>query len=100
VQSNLSRQTYHSIKRMAESQIKSDETPEKFGIKLLSEGRICFAPVLHAPSSEEVMERMKQLEKAYLKSPLPDRPDEEAFREFLLKLRMEEMARERNMIKN
>lgn len=117
VQSNLSRQTYHSIKGMAESQIKSEETPEKkpkipgkgyrtalrtinFGILLLSEGRICFAPVLHAPSSEEVMERMEQLEEAYLKSPLPDKPDEEAFRELLLKLRMEEMAGERNMIKN
>ena len=109
VRANLSRLTYHSIKGMAESQIKSDETPEKkpkipgkgyrtalrtinFGIKLLSEARICFAPVLHAPSSEEVMERMEQLDEAYLKSPLPDRPDEEAFRELLLKLRMEEMT--------
>ena len=117
VRANLSRLTYHSIKGMAESQIKSDETPEKkpkipgkgyrtalrtinFGIKLLSEGGICFSPVLHAPSAEEVMERMEQLDEAYLKSPLPDRPDEEDFREFLLKLRMEEMAGERNLIKN
>ena len=113
VQSNLSRQTYHSIRGMAESQIKSDETPEKkpkipgkgyrtalrtinFGIKLLSEARICFAPVLHAPSAEEVMERMEQLDEAYLKSPLPDRPDEEDFREFLLKLRMEEMTEKKH----
>jgi predicted nucleotidyltransferase len=61
VQANLCRQTYHSIKGMAESQIKSEEKMAKiagkgyktalrtidFGIKLLSEGRICFAPVLH-----------------------------------------------------
>jgi hypothetical protein len=42
------------------------------------------------------MERMEQLEEAYLKSPLPDRPDEEAFRELLLKLRMEEMAEKKH----
>jgi hypothetical protein len=38
------------------------------------------------------MEKMRQLEEAYEASPLPDRPDENAFREFLLRLRMEEMA--------
>ena len=63
-----------------------------FGIKLLSEGRICFAPVLRTPGAEEVMEKMRQLEEAYEASPLPDRPDEDAFREFLLRLRMEEMT--------
>ena len=106
VQANLCRQTYHSIKGMAESQMKSEEKPEvagkgyrtalrtiNFGILHLSEGRICFAPALCTPGAEEVMERMRRLEEAYESSRLPDRPDEDAFREFLLRLRMEEMAR-------
>jgi uncharacterized protein len=111
VQANLCRQTYHSIKGMAESQIKSEEKPAEnpkiagkgyrtalrtlnFGIELLSEGRICFAPVLRTPGAEQVMEKVRRLEEAYAASPLPDRPDENAFREFLLRLRLDEMARE------
>ncbi|MFZ2473124.1 MAG: nucleotidyltransferase domain-containing protein [Methanothrix sp.] len=111
VQANLCRQTYHSIKGMAESQIKSEEKPAEnpkiagkgyrtalrtlnFGIELLSEGRICFAPVLRTPGAEQVMEKVRRLEEAYAASPLPDRPDEDAFREFLLRLRLDEMARE------
>jgi hypothetical protein len=35
---------------------------------------------------------MKQLEEAYESSRLPDLPDENAFREFLLRRRMEELA--------
>jgi uncharacterized protein len=106
VQANLCRDTYHSIKGMAESQIKSEEKPKiagkgyrtalrtiNFGIKLLSEGRICFASVLCTPKAEEVMEKMCRLEEAYEASRLPERPDEDAFRELLLRLRIEEMAR-------
>ena len=103
VQANLCRETYRSIKGMAESQIKSEEGAAKkpgkgyrtalrtinFGITLLSEGRICFAPVLHIPGVEEVMEKMVQLEEAYKTSSLPDLPDEEAFREFLLQSAIE-----------
>ncbi len=108
VQANLCRETYHSIKGMAESQIKSEGEAAKkpgkgyrtalrtinFGIKLLSEGRICFEPVLHAPGVKEVTERMVRLEEAYEFSLLSDLPDEEAFRAFLLRLRLEEMAQE------
>jgi predicted nucleotidyltransferase len=106
VQANLCRETYRSIRGMAESQIKSEEKPKvagkgyrtalrtlNFGIKLLSEGRICFAPAFGTPGAEVVMEKMRQLEEAYEASPLPDRPDENAFRELLLRLRMEDMAR-------
>jgi len=105
VQANLCKETYHSIKGMAESQIKSEEKPKitgkgyrtalrtiNFGIRLLSEGRICFAPVLHTPGAREVMEKMGQLQEAYEASRLPDLPDEDAFRDFLLRLRLEEMA--------
>jgi len=105
VQANLCKETYHSIKGMAESQIKSEEKPKitgkgyrtalrtiNFGIKLLTEGRICFAPVSGTPGAEEVTKAMRQLDEAYKASRLPDRPDEDAFREFLLRLRMEEMT--------
>ena len=109
VRANLCRETYHSIKGMAESQIKSEEMPAKktriagkgyrtalrtidFGIKLLSEGRICFAPVLRTPGAEEVMEKLQRLDEVYASSFLPDRPDEDAFREFLLRLRMVDLS--------
>jgi hypothetical protein len=36
---------------------------------------------------------MGQLEEAYKASCLPELPDEEAFREFLLRLRLEDMAK-------
>ncbi len=108
VQANLCRETYQSIKGMAESQIKSEtgasRKPGKgyrtalrtinFGIALLSEARICFAPILHTPKAGEVSEKMRQLEEAYESSRLPDLPDEDAFREFLLQRRMEDMAGE------
>jgi hypothetical protein len=102
VQANLSRETYQSIKGMAESQIKSETGGSKkpgkgyrtalrtinFGIALLSEARICFAPVLHTPKAGEVSEKMRQLEEAYESSRLPDLPDEDAFRDYLMRLRM------------
>ncbi len=108
VRSNLCRQTYHSLKGMAESQIKSEEKPAakpriagkgyrtalrtiNFGISLLSEGKICFTPVLHTPGAEAVMEKMQRLDEAYASSLLPDRPDEDAFRELLLRLRIEDL---------
>jgi len=106
VQANLCRQTYHSIKGMAESQIKSEvgaaKKPGKgyrtalrtidFGIALLKEGRICFAPVFHTPEFVEVMEEMRQLDEAYESSRLPDLPAEETFRDYLLRLRLDEMG--------
>jgi hypothetical protein len=109
VQANLCRQTYHSIKGMAQSQIKSEEKPAEnsriagkgyrtalrtidFGMKLLLEGKICFTPILRTPGAEEVMEKLQRLDDAYASSLLPDRPDEYAFREFLLRLRMKDLS--------
>jgi hypothetical protein len=40
------------------------------------------------------MEKMGQLKEAYEASRLPELPDGEAFREFLLQLRLEEMEKE------
>jgi hypothetical protein len=109
VRTNLSRATYRSIRGMAESQIRSEGKPSNdakiagkglrtamrtinFGIRLLSEGRICFSPAIGEPGAERVWEGMRRLEEAYESSPLPDRPPEDVFRDFLMRLRLEEMA--------
>lgn len=113
VQANLCQESYHSIKGMAESQIRSEtRQPEvsgaglvkrpgkgyrtalrtiNFGIRLLREGQISFEPVLHDPAEEELKDAMNQLDEAYLNSSLPDLPDEDRFRDFLLRQRLEEM---------
>lgn len=113
VQANLCRESYHSIKGMAESQIKSEtgqlklsgaglvKRPGKgyrtalrtinFGIKLLREARISYEPVMHDPALEELKEGMNQLDEAYGQSMLPDLPDEDQFRDFLLRQRLKEM---------
>lgn len=108
VRANLSRATYRSIRGMAESQIKSEGKPAndpkiegkgyrtalrtiEFGIKLLSEGRICFSPANGEPGAERIWEGMRRLEEAYESSPLPDKPDEDVFRDFLMRRRLEEM---------
>jgi hypothetical protein len=106
VRANLCRETYRSIKGMAESQIKSEENPRiagkgyrtalrtiNFGIGLLSEEKISFAPVLHTPTVKEVLDGMARLDEAYEKSRLPDLPDEDVFRDFLLRLRLEEIEK-------
>lgn len=106
VTSNLCRSTYHSLAGMAESQIKEGQKLEgidgkgyrtalrtmNFGIGLLSRGELCYEPVNYTPERDEVLEKKQQLLEAYEASHLPDLRDGEAFREFLFKLRMEEMA--------
>jgi hypothetical protein len=113
VQANLCRESYHSMKGMAESQIKSEtgqlklsgaglvKRPGKgyrtalrsinFGIELLREARISYEPVMHDPTPEELKEGMNQLDEAYRQSMLPDLPDEDQFRDFLLGQRLKEM---------
>jgi len=113
VQANLCRESYHSIKGMAESQIESETGQLKlsgaglagrpgkgyrtalrsinFGIELLREARISYEPVMHDPAPEELKEGMNQLDEAYRQSMLPDLPDEDQFRDFLLRQRLKEM---------
>ncbi len=108
VRASLSRATYRSIRGMAESQIRSEAKPSndpkiagkgyrtamrtiEFGIKLLSEGRICFSPAAGEHGADMVWEGMRRLEEAYESSPLPDRPAEDVFRDFLMRLRLEEI---------
>jgi len=108
IEANLCRETYRSIFGMAESQIQSEQKPARnagkgyrtalrtinFGIELLTNGRLCFAPVSHIPEADEVAEKMRLLTQAYESSPLPDKPDEEVFREFLQRLRLEDLKSE------
>ncbi|RQW80645.1 MAG: hypothetical protein EHM14_04065 [Methanothrix sp.] len=109
IEANLCRETYRSILGMAESQIQSEKKPVKnagkgyrtalrtinFGIELLTNGRLCFEPVLHIPEVSEVAEKMRRLEEAYEASALPDLPDEDAFRNFLLRLRLEDLEKDK-----
>ena len=62
-----------------------------FGIELLREARISYEPVMHDPTPEELKEGMNQLDEAYRQSMLPDLPDEDQFRDFLLRQRLKEM---------
>jgi len=110
IEANLCRETYRSILGMAKSQIQSEKKPVKnagkgcrtalrtinFGIELLTNGRLCFEPVLHIPEAEEVAEKMCRLEEAYEASSLPDLPNEDAFRDFLLRLRLEDLKKDRS----
>jgi hypothetical protein len=106
VESNLCRNTYCSVAGMAESQIKEEQKPKgaggkgyrtalrtiNFGIELLTRGKLCYEPVYYTPEPEVVLDKRQQLLEAYEASSLPEMPDEEAFREFLFRLRMDEMA--------
>ncbi len=115
VASNISRSCHHSIKGMAESQIKSEKALKNsrmagkglqtalrtinFGIRLMSQGIISFEPVCITPEKDEVMERLARLDEVYLSSSLPNRPDEGAFREFLFKLRLEGLSEEERSLR-
>jgi hypothetical protein len=46
---------------------------------------------MHDPTPEELKEGMNQLDEAYRQSMLPDLPDEDQFRDFLLRQRLKEM---------
>ncbi len=106
VESNLCRNTYRSLAGMAESQIEVGKKMSgvkgkglrtalrtmNFGIELLTRGRLYYEPVCYTPDLDVVLDKKQQLLLAYESSNLPDLPDEEVFRDFLFRLRMDEMA--------
>lgn len=106
VLNNLCKNTYCSLTGMAESQIAEGQKLNgsggkgyrtalrtmNFGIELLSRGRLCYEPVCYTPDLDVIMDKKRQLLEAYETSDLPQMPDVEAFREFLFRLRMDEMA--------
>lgn len=105
---NLSIASYASIKGMATSQF-GDHTkrakvmPEgkalktawrtcEFGQTLLLANKIKFKPVEGEISISDVEWILKELKISYENSPLPERPDEKPFRDFLFKIRMDELV--------
>ncbi|HWQ21048.1 MAG TPA: hypothetical protein VN455_14810 [Methanotrichaceae archaeon] len=106
VQNNLSRATYCSLQGIAKSHIsvahqrpscaaKSLRTAMRtiaFGLKMLNNRRLAFFPAWQDVTPEEVQMAMSELDEAYMKSRLPDSPDEEPFRDFLYNLRMQDLA--------
>lgn len=106
VERNLCRSSYRSLAGMAESQIAEGMKKSgaggkglrtalrtmNFGIELLTRGRLFYEPVCYTPDLDVVLDKKRQLLEAYESSNLPDLPDEDIFREFLFRLRMDEMA--------
>jgi hypothetical protein len=106
VTGSLCKNTYYSIAGMAESQIAEGQKPKKpgakgrrtafrtlnFGIELLSSGRLCYEPVPYVPDLDAVLDKKRQLLEAYEASDLPRLPDDGLFREFLFRVRMDEMS--------
>ncbi len=111
---NLSKQSYHSIKEMVESQFADavkranfNKTPQKalatslrtlkFGIKLLFEGEVdfhvdrCYAS---RPRTDMILSGLQDLNQAYINSNLPCIPDPEPFEKFLYGLRLHEILAE------
>jgi len=106
VQNNLSRATYCSLRGIAESHLsdayRRPSCAEKglktamrtitFGLEMLNNGRLAFLPACQEVTFKEVQRAMLQLDEAYMESRLPDRPDEEPFRNYLYHLRMQDLT--------
>ena len=103
---NLSRMSYASIRGMAISQYNDNEKRPKmpsnkayktclrtlnFGVTLFDTGKIVFAPVTHVVGQTEILERFDDLSDAYERTTLPERPNEQEFRNFLYDLRVWEL---------
>lgn len=67
-----------------------------FGIKLLKDGVLDFENPRTAMSPNDVILMLTELEQAYKKSTLPDKPNPEPFEEYLLDTRFADFARVRN----
>jgi predicted nucleotidyltransferase len=107
---NLSKISYHSIKGMCMSQYNDNVKraavmpPGKafrgalrvanFGITLLSKGEITFVGIdkEYMPTEEEVLDAIKKLDDSYAHSKLPEKPNENLFRDFLYHVRLGFMA--------
>jgi predicted nucleotidyltransferase len=109
VYSNLSKASYASINGMAGSQFKAsirrkiatNMTADKayktclrtlnFGITMFDTGKLVYAPVDHTVTIEEINEAFEELERAYERTHLPAKPNEQDFRKFLHDLRVDDM---------
>lgn len=103
---NLAKNCYHSIRGLAvhnyKKYIQSGRDPSEkrcntivrtinLGICILNEGLFKFSSTFGA-TPDDVLKRVKALERAYSASKLPERPNAAEFREWLLKLRLAELG--------
>jgi predicted nucleotidyltransferase len=107
---NLSTSSYASTRGMTISQMKDIEKRKqvmpkykaartairtcRFGIRLLSLGMLLFESsdlMKTRPTEGDVEQCLLMLEDAYENSGLPDHPDDRPFKEFLFRIRMEEL---------
>lgn len=104
VAGNLSKVSYHSIKGMASNQyadaykrglgskgIRSAWRTARFGITLLTEGRLEFIPTPNIIHANEVEDKIKELDKAFEDSKLPEAVNPEPFYSWLYRLRMQDL---------
>lgn len=105
VKKNLAKNCYNSIHSLAidnyKKYIESWKDPSEkkcntivrtinLGIAMLEEGLFKFSPTSGA-TPDDVLKKIKDLERAYSASKLPEKPNEAAFREWLLELRLAEL---------
>lgn len=104
---NLGKNTYHSIRGLAEKNMKkyilTKETPPAvrlkkgriiartllMGVTLLNLGEIHFDSVKIEVTTSDLHDLMRALDVAYENSQLPETPEEEPFREYLEQIRWE-----------
>jgi len=98
---NLSKNTYHSIHGMSKHNyqkyiIEKEDTSERkcnqilraleFGITLLKYRKIEYKPFTDG-TPELILKKMDELDKAYEKSTIPEKPNEDELRDYLCKMR-------------
>ena len=107
VHSNLSKASYMPIRGMAKSQYLDQEkrkgaknltNPNKafkatlrtlaFGIELLNTGRLKYLPIQYNVMDAEIAAAFLTLDNAYASSKLPEKPNEQVFRQFLYEIRI------------
>lgn len=104
IKGNLCKNTYHSCKGMSESQIsdsykrnlgmkglRSAWRTTNFGINLLLYNKVLFESAPEKVTLEMCKQKLMELDNAYQESSLPEFPNEEPFRQWLYKLRMNEL---------
>jgi hypothetical protein len=107
VASNLSKVSYHSVKGMATSQyedaykrnlgskgLRSAWRTARFGITLLTEEKLEFNPTPNIIHAHEVEEKIRELDRAFEESKLPEFINPGQFHDWLYRLRLKELTEE------
>jgi len=107
VQRNISKNCYYSINGMARHNYKKyverglDRSERRcakivrvlnFGANLLKRGEFVFEPC-YVASPKDIVKGLEELEEAYNASNLPEKPDENEFRDWLYEVRLHEWTK-------